>query len=211
MAAAPKFPLPENPAPAVTVTISVDSTFTPTPQGKILNPGDTLMFQNNSGSDITIEWDNLPNNPPLGANFSVSNGSSDGIAMPNNNAAGNYHIYSGGVSKSGPWPIQVGSGCMYISVTYNGTSGQGDCTPEPVSVPKGGNLEMFSTDYTYNVGWRNVTAPPFGISRIVSGSSNNNAQTQTGNAGDYSYTVSKVSPALGVGSGGGTVKVRGTS
>jgi len=40
-------------------TITIDSTFTPTPGGLIVQQGDTVNFQNNSNSAITIQF--VPN------------------------------------------------------------------------------------------------------------------------------------------------------
>lgn len=59
MAAAPNLPMPE-----VSRNITIDDTFTPTPQGIVVNQGDTITFYNNSGVDVVIEFQtNSPGSP----------------------------------------------------------------------------------------------------------------------------------------------------
>ncbi len=207
MSAARHLPIPET-----VWSISVDSSFTPTPKGIVVQQGDTVNFTNNSGSPIVIQFASNAPGLAVSANLSVPAGSTVGFIAPNVDAAANYFIFVSTVQKSGPWAIQVGNGRLYISVTYGTAQGKGQCTPSPVCIPPGGNIEMYSTDYAYTVSWLSVVSPPFTppLTSIAAGVENNAVHTQTGASIDYAYTVTKVGAALTSGNGGGTVKVKGT-
>lgn len=211
MAAAPNLPMPEA---AVTRTISIDDTFTPRPQGLIVNPGDTVNFQNNSGDDITIQF--FANNPAANdpvpqvyppMSLFVPNGNPNGpvgFQAPNCDAAANYGIYVGVDEESGPWAIQVGVGPMYVvltgSVLYNFPT---------VAVPLGntaagmGKLDIGPNLPSSSLGISFPTNPFNPPITTNDGPHSVKAGTSTG---DYGYTV--VVPNENP--GGGNVIIRST-
>ncbi|MGA7561019.1 MAG: hypothetical protein WCF61_19435 [Terriglobales bacterium] len=160
MAAAPNLPMPE-----VSRNITIDDTFTPTPQGIVVNQGDTITFYNNSGVDVVIEFQtNSPGQPvypPM--NLEVDDGDSNGFTAPNYDCAANYYIYNG-TNLVGPFVIQVGTGPMYVAITQSGSTVS--YTPQTVAVPLGtilppglGKLEMLGPSASFPVGWTNGNDP----------------------------------------------------
>ena len=84
----------------------------------------------------------------------------------------------------GPYAIQVGAGPMFIEITAS------DSEPDPILVPKGGTLQMFSNDNnTYLIGWPNFNPFP-GLTQANPGVTNNIAYTQVGPALGYGYSIS---------------------
>jgi len=70
MSAARNIPYEDNLA---AVNITIDSTFTPTPQGAKLGVGQTITFTNNSGQEISlIQFNPIPLKRPLAGTDSVS-------------------------------------------------------------------------------------------------------------------------------------------
>jgi len=161
MAAAPNLPMSET----VIRNITIDDTFTPTPQGIVVNQGDTINFTNNSGVDIVIEFQtNSPGQPvypPM--NLEIDDGDSNGFTAPNYDCAANYYIYNG-TNLVGPFVIQVGAGPMYVVVTQSGTTVT--YAPQTVAVPLGsilppglGKLEMQGPSTSLPVAWKNNSDP----------------------------------------------------
>ena len=198
------------PMPEITRTIIIDSTFTPNHQGMIVQPNDTVNFQNNSGVDIIIEFQsNAPNPdvyPPM--NLAVANGTTSGFTAPSTSTAGNYYVYQGATQKSGPWVVQVGSGVMYVTLASSG--GGVTYTPQTVAIPLGttssrGNLNISPSGFTLR--WD--TTDPFNPPLTSSGGGS--TVGNSAGAGDYSYSASasaaRMVPAVG---GGGKVIIRGT-
>lgn len=184
MAAAPNLPMPDA---AVTRTISIDDTFTPTPQGLIVNPGDTVMFQNNSGVEITIQFAPNYTSPALSSNLDIPDGDEAGFVAPATAAAANYGIYVGATQESGPWAIQVGAGPMYVVLTGSGT-----CNFPTVAVPLGNILTGFgklsigpnATSGSLGIGFQtNPFNPP-----ITTNDGSHPVKAGT-DPGSYSYTV----------------------
>lgn len=179
--------------------IAIDSTFTATPQGITVQPGDQINFENNSEVAVNIQF--LPNPPGEAVypsmNVAVGPKSSNGFTAPSYNASANYNIYVGATKQAGgPYAIQVGVGPLYIQVTY--TDGEGECSPDPAVIPHGGNLRMVETDHhSYSVGWKGGKNP-FNPPLATVGS-----HQSTASAGQYEYTVSGGGPILG--GGGGTI------
>jgi hypothetical protein len=206
MSAARNIPIPE-----ATWTISIDSTFTPTPTGKIVGHGDTVNFANNSGAAITIQFAPNSPSPPVSSNLSAPKGGGAGFVAPTTDAAANYFIYEGVLQRSGPWAIQVGNGIMYITVN------NAMCAPDPLAIPgpngptPGGNVAMCSSDgKTYNVNWPNL-GDPFSpqINSVNPCPASTYSTVQPGSANiNYGYTVASAGPAKY--QGGGTVKVGGS-
>ncbi|MGD0212085.1 MAG: hypothetical protein ABSB87_02560 [Terriglobales bacterium] len=160
MAAAPNLPISD-----VIRNITVDDTFTPTPQGIVVNHGDTVTFYNNSGVDIVIEFQtNNPGQPVYPSmNLEVDDGDSNSFTAPNYDCAANYYIYNG-TNLVGPFVIQVGAGPMYVAVTQSGTTVT--YTPQTVAVPLGsilppglGKLEVRGPSTSLPVDWTNGNDP----------------------------------------------------
>lgn len=200
------------PMTETTWTVTIDNTFTPSRKAFIVALGDQVDFVNNSGASITIQFEPNPPGPVVSADLSAPNGATAGFVAPNTNASANYYIYSGGVQESGPYAIQVGTGPLYVQVSYSTVHLAGQCTPDPIALPYGGALEMISNDYNYTVTWPN--GDPFqGLNSIGVGAPNNSPHTEKLSALlDYRYRVTKTAQGIkeGTGNGGGTVKVRGT-
>jgi hypothetical protein len=205
MAASPNYPMPD---PAVTRTVTIDASFNATPPGLIVNPGDTVMFQNNSGADITIQF--LPNytSPALSSNLAVANGGEGGFVAPGSNAAANYNIFVGAVQQnSDPYVIQVGAGPIFVVFPVGPAT---PCNYPTVAVPQGttasgmGQVNMgpnltsasLAISFTTNPFNPPITAPG-GAHSVAPGAS----------AGSYVYTtlLSAESPGPG-----GTVIIRST-
>ncbi len=170
--AAPNLPLSE----AITWDITVDDTYTPSKQGVVVNQGDQITFYNNSGVDITIEFQpnvsNGQNQTPVYAPMSlpVSDGDDNSFTAPRANCAANYYIYNADVTPpallSGPFVIQVGSGPMYVSIA--GSISNPTYSPQTVAVPLGtilppglGKLQMNSNvpNTVFGIGWTNNNDP----------------------------------------------------
>ena len=215
MAAARHIPITE-----AVRTITINSSFIPSPQGLKVQQGDTVNFQNNSGVDISIQF--APNPPGLALSptnpLPVPHGSSAGFTAPDYDAAANYYIYVGTVNQNptDPYAIQVGNGPLYVQVTWSPSLGAGQTNPDPVAIPAQGNLQMFSTDTTsYTATWPNTGDPftlPQNLTQVVPVVANNLNYTATSGVATYKFTLLKKSPSrtLGSGNGGGTVKVKNT-
>ena len=146
--AARNLPVPE----AVTRNITIGVNFATSPQGIVVEYGDTVNFTNSSGSDVTVAF--LPNTPGLAIypnmNLLVPNGTTTGFTAPIVDSAANYNILVNGVvQNTDPYVIQVGSGPMYVLITGPATSP--NFNPGTVAVPLGnvasaqmGKLEMKS-------------------------------------------------------------------
>jgi hypothetical protein len=205
MAAAPNYPMPD---PAVTRTIKIDNAYNATPPGIIVNPGDTVMFQNNSGADITVQFQPNYTSPAVSSNLSVPNGGESGFVAPSTDAAANYNIYIGGVQQnSNPYVIQVGAGPMFVVFPVGPAT---QCNYPTVAVPLGnaaagmGELNMgpnlTSANLTISFGTNPFNPPitaPGGTHSVAPGAS----------AGSYVYT--SLLPADSPGPGG-TVIIRST-
>ena len=207
MAAARHIPMTE-----AVWTINIDTTFTPTPKGVIVKPGDQVSFVNGSGVAISVQFAANPPGPAVSANLSIGVGATASFTAPNTNASANYNIYVGPTQKSGgPYAIQVGSGPLYVQVSYNVATGQAICTPDPVTIPYGnatvgrGTLEMMPVNAgdSFSVSWSN--GDPFNPPLV---SVDSLPHTEMVNVGSYPYAVAKTGIMAGGGSGGGTVKVK---
>jgi hypothetical protein len=195
-------------------TITIGTNFEPSPKGCTIAPPGTLSitFTNNSGTTIDIQFETnpvYPNQIVFNNVSNLANGTSNTQQPQVANATVNYNVIAGG-TPYGPYAIQVGNGPMYVQITYDTTKSAGQCTPDPIAIPPGGTLEMVSTDYTYTVGW--LTSDPFtpALNWVYDGVANNTPHTANNSLGDYSYTVAKYPKIQNSGSGGGTVKVKGT-
>jgi len=170
MAAAPNLPCPE----AITWDITINTAFVPSRQGIVVNLGDQINFDNESGVDILIEFqpnvfdgqNQTPVYPPM--SLSVDNNSTSGFQAPNSDCAANYYIYNADVNPpallSGPFVIQVGAGPMYVSVA--GTVPNPTYSPSTVAVPLGsalppgaGYLQMSSPSSIFGINWNNNSDP----------------------------------------------------
>jgi hypothetical protein len=207
------------PISASICTIAIDNTFTPTPQGVIVQPGDQVEFQNNSGVDIIIEF---AANPPGQAvysnggsmNLPVAKGTTAGFTAPSYNAGANYSVYQGTTLESGPWVVQVGTGPMFVQLS--GVLGSVNYAPPSVAIPQGnatigkGQLVIIPTlsSAKYTIYWdaTDPVTPPLG----ATGTS---PHTVNSGPGEYGYTATPddpfaTAPMSDVSGGGGTIIVR---
>ncbi|MGB9235013.1 MAG: hypothetical protein WCC04_11405 [Terriglobales bacterium] len=194
------------PVQDVVQQFTIDSTFTPTPQGVIIPSGTQVEFVNNSGSPVNITFNpNPPATPTLFTNITnLANGAPSTPQSPQlTNGSVNYTIGPVGGLANGPFAIQVGlsnqnGGPIYVQVLY--TAGEGDSQPDPVAIPEGGTLEMISLDpHTYTVGW---TKDPFVTPLNQVAQTGNVPHTANGAVGSYPYTLTlKNASQLGIGGG----------
>jgi hypothetical protein len=135
-----------------------------------------------------------PTGPVLFNSMILGPGSSNAQTPMAANGSVNYTVTAGGTTF-GPYSIQVGAGPLYVQVASSQT------TPETVSLPKGGTLEMYSTDVTYYVSWTAMGDPfatPPGLTEVLkatSGSDPNVPHTVTANVALYVYALGTSAPA----------------
>ncbi|MGA2355053.1 MAG: hypothetical protein ABSG02_11175 [Terriglobales bacterium] len=201
------------PITASVCTIAIDNTFTPTPQGVVVQQGDQVEFQNGSGVDIIIEFAANPPGQPVypNMNLPVANGTTASFTAPSYDASANYGIYQGSTQESGPWVVQVGIGPMFVQLS--GLSGV-SYAPPTVAIPQGsattgkGQLVIMpalsSGNYTIAWGSTDPVTPPLG----ASGTSSHAASSAPG---EYLYTATSNNPCpeeTVFSGGGGKVIIR---
>jgi hypothetical protein len=169
--------------------------------------GDQVTFANSASSTapINITFNSNPpvvTNPPGPVLFNNTPNLQPGIGDEQQpqapNGSVNYYVNVVGGPSFGPYAIQVGAGPMYIEITSLNSE------PDPILIPKGGTLQMYSNDNnTYDIGWPSFNPFP-GLTQANPGAANNNPYTQSGPAQNYAYSVSVNGQD---GPGGGTIKV----
>jgi len=190
------------PVTATEWPVTIDNTFTPKPPAFIIEPGDSVKFINNSGSDINIQFDPTSQPAPMFSNTPViRNGQSYLVTSPNLNGSELYAVYVGNNKQNGgPYAIQVGTGPLYIEVTA------GNTLPDPAVIPVNGTLRIIdNANNPWTVGWEKNSNPipnPFNPPLTTVGS-----HQVTAAAGQYDYVLSSDEPILG--NGGGTIIVSG--
>jgi len=184
--------------------ITIDSGFVPSPLGDF-NQGQDVTFTNNSGATIDIKFAPNPITPTvftdiLGLSPTAPNNTATRTPQVTNGSV-NYYVWSGGVQKSGPYPIQVGTGPMFVQITNS------IATPEEVAIPHtavgGGTLQMVSTDVPYDIGppsFSNMFNKPLT-------KADNTSHTNIGSVGSFDYTITASAPGRAM--GGGKVGVMG--
>jgi hypothetical protein len=194
--------------------VYVDSTsqLTVSPAGIIIGADDTITFNNNSANaTITITFEPNPPGPTLfepSLTPDIDAGTSYSPEGPLAAAGSvNYYVTVGSVTF-GPYAIQVGTtsaSTLYVQVA------NGECTPGSVSIPKGGWLEMFSTDgENYGIEWTITGNPLPGLTEVHSGVSNpGNGPFQNPPSGGpigpiFAYGLKDDTES----GGGGTIKVQ---
>jgi len=195
---------------ATNYQISIDATYTPSPQGLIVQPGDQVSFFNDVGAGVSITIYCQPNPPAAQLPYTttppnqviqigpISYGSSSGFTAPNVNSAMNYFVYASGVQQTGPFSIQVANGPLWVQVN-NGS------WPDNVGIPVGGTLAMLSqTSQSYGLTWQ--PSDPFTTPLDTVGPTGNSPHTASANAlGTYAYSST---PKLGARPGGGNVIIQ---
>jgi len=168
-----------------------------------------VTFVNNSGGSIPITFEPDAFGVTVFNNVSVGgNGGTNTQSPQVNNRTVNYNTDG---STTYPYAIQVGAGALFIKVTYNQTSGNGDCTPDPAVIPLGGTIE-FIGDANYSVRWNAANGDPFTppLTNIYTASNPLTVpHTASRPSGNYGYTITKLAITDGTGHGGGTIKIGG--
>jgi len=172
------------------------------PAGCLIENGQNVTFTNNSGSTISILFDqtaiskqkvfNDINNLAPGSNYTEAPLVSDKTV--------NYNVSMNGQTR-GPFAIEVGAGPLEISVT--GT----EPTPKIANVPRNGEIQFTATDFQCDILWRN--GDPFNpqLKNVFVGQSNNPVGHERGNVvKDFDYELTRSSQVNPV-DGGGTIKV----
>lgn len=177
---------------------------------KGVSAGDTVTFSNSASSTAPIVITFAANppivpTPPPGAplfnvtTITLAPGANSPQTVVPANGSVNYIVSVNGAQVGGPYAIQVGAGPLYVEITSMYSQ------PDPIAVPAGGTLEIYSNDSnTYTIKWPAAFNPFPTISEAKPGAGNNTPGTQVGPAQVYAYTFSV---KLLQGNGGGTVKV----
>ncbi len=178
------------------------------PAGVQINSDQSVQFNNNSGSTISITFAqtaisgktvfNNINNLGSGANFTEAPLVSD-ITV-------NYNVSLNGQTY-GPFAIEVGTGQLEISVS--GT----EPTPSIGAIPPNGEIQFTATDEQYAITWQD--GDPFTpvLNYVYVGQAKNPVGTENGNSGkDFHYTLAPSAEAMQAAEinplgGGGTIKV----
>jgi hypothetical protein len=139
-----------------------------------------------------------PPGPTLFNNITLLRGETIGQVPQAANGSVNYTATAGG-QTFGPYAIQVGAGPLYVQINNSNT------IPDPAVIPKGGTLEMYSTDgVTYGISWPSTgdpfPTPPPGLTTVNPGVSNNIPYTETSKVAIYAYSLA-VLDKLGIGGG----------
>lgn len=211
MSAARHIPMEE-----VVQPISITASFVPTPQGVIVPSGTIVQFTNNSQSTVNIVFNPNPFNstgPLLFSNISnLGPGATNSQAPTAPNGSVNYFVNVVGGGSYGPFAIQVGTGVLFLQVTYQNSAGQ--CHPGEAALPMGGTLGAQSAD---SHSYQNITWTPKNPFTTNLSSIGPQLATYTANAAAGSYTyglpvaASAASTAGGILlGGGGKVIIRGT-
>jgi hypothetical protein len=172
------------------------------PAGCLIENGQNVTFTNNSGSTISILFDqtaiskqtvfNDINNLAPGSNYTEAPLVSDKTV--------NYNVSMNGQTR-GPFAIEVGAGPLEISVTRTNP------TPEHGIIPPNGEIQFTATDDKCNIAWPD--GDPFNppLDNAFVGQPNNPVGQEHGNSGKtFRYEVTK-STDLNPVDGGGTIKV----
>lgn len=199
MAAAPNFPMPD----AVAWTLEVDTDFVPSRQGIVVNQGDQITFDNDSGLDIVISFQTNGTGSPVYSpmTLEIPNGSSNSFIVPSYDCAANYYINQANtqppVQLSGPFVIQVGAGPMFVGIGGSFTSPT--YNPPTIAVPLGtalppgaGKLQVNATSASFGINWSNNNDPFTPPVSSTGGSPH--AVSLSASAASYTYTAGQPGP-----------------
>jgi hypothetical protein len=172
------------------------------PAGCQIEDGQTVTFNNNSGSTISIVFARtaITDHKVFDDIVNLANNASDSQIPQVASITVNYTVTMGG-PPSEPFAIEVGTGPLEISVT--GTNP----TPVIAAIPPNGEVQFTATDYQCDIHWqdRDPFTPP--LNNVYVGQSNNQVGEEHGNSGkSFNYTLTESSAAHPV-DGGGTIKV----
>ena len=183
------------------------TTLTVSPQGVILDLGESVNFSNSASStaSITIQFKPNPPGPTLFGNpITLAPGASTQKTPANVNGSVNYIVTVNGTQVGGPYAIQnggsaAGGGPIYIQVSD--AAGIAVTTPDPVAVPQGGTIEVKAIDtHSYTVSCLSGFTPAF--------KSDGQKVTATGSAGTFEYSADVNGSPTG-GDGGGHIIIVG--
>jgi hypothetical protein len=189
--------------------ISIDSTFTPTPEGVIIGVGQPVTFTNNSGAEIaSIQFQPNPLKAPSGPGptlfteiTNLANGATSAEQPPNPTVgAVNYLITDENGKEYGPFSIQAGTAVplkvqVIDAVIY----------PSTAAIPARGAAAIYSDDTPcdqYPITWASnpfTTATP----TAACGFSPSAMRTGVATTGEYRYTI----PSQ-VATGGGKIVIQ---
>ncbi|MFZ0796598.1 MAG: hypothetical protein WCA13_15130 [Terriglobales bacterium] len=179
------------------------------PEGCILTTlQNAVTFTNNSGYTIQIAFN------PTGIFTNITlpdpnTGSNVNTQPAPTNASVNYSVtvnLPAGPQVNGPYAIQTGTGYMVVTVSGSGDNLKN--VPDPVAIPVGGNLMMYtSSNNVYPVSWTGTDGDPFTTPLTTVDNASHTDDPQDG-TGDFPYQVGQPSPNNIPGAG--TVIVRGT-
>ena len=184
------------------------TTLTVSPQGVILDLGQSVNFANSSSSTapVTIQFILNPPGPALFGSpplsFTVDPGDTQTQTPSDDNGSANYKVSVNGSPVGSLYAIQngasaAGGGPIYIQASASGNNVT--TLPDPVAVPEGGTLEVIALDGDSYP----ITAPSGEFTPPLTESGEE--VTATGSTGTYSYSISPAGP--GAGPGGGKIVI----
>ena len=166
-----------------------------------------ITFTNNSTSTVNITFQPNPVYPASVVLNNIANLAPNGTNTQTPQVANgsvNYYV-TVGRTQYGPYAIQVGSGPLYVQISYDSISGTVVSVPETAVVPVGGTLEMDSTDFTYGVSWSNEDPFTPALNSVGVGTTNNSPVQLTAPEGTYPANFSMPG---NTGPGGGRVIIQ---
>jgi len=208
MAAARDIPFEDNLA---ALNITIDSTFTPTPQGAKYGAGQTITFTNKSGQEISlIQFNPNPPEPPSGPGPTlfpdVTDLENDEVSavLTSSPAVGsvNYFIFDESGDEYGPFSIQLGD-AIPLKIQIIGS----EIYPSTAAIPVLGSAAIYSDDkpcVQYPITWgKNGNPFTTNVPSAACGFSSNAIQTTNASPKTYPYGIDRPIEA-----GGGKVVVQ---
>ena len=129
----------------ITITSTSVPTYTVSPKALIIEGSgqQSITFTNNSAAAIGIQFVPNPVYPSLVVFNNIASLSPNGTNTQTPQVANgsvNYYVVAG-ANRYGPYAIQVGSGPLYLSLSYDAGTGEILASSDSVVIPVGGTLE----------------------------------------------------------------------
>jgi hypothetical protein len=179
------------------------------PAGVQIANGQSVQFNNNSGSPISITFSAtaISNQTVFNDINNLASGASYTEAPLVANITVNYNV-SMNNDVYGPFAIEVGTGQLEISVTA------ATPTPRIGAIPPNGEIQFNATDHQCTITWQNSDPFTPALNDVYVGQANNQVGAENGNSGkNFNYTLAPSAGAVQtamihpLGGGGGTIKV----
>ena len=188
--------------PAADQPVNINPQGQANPAGCLIENGQNVTFTNNSGSTISILFDQTAISKQTVFNDinNLAPGSNHTEAPLVRDITVNYNVSMDG-KKREPFAIEVGAGPLEISVTAT------EPTPKIATVPRNGEIQFNATDYKCDITWLDGDPLDPQLNNVFVGQSNNPVVHEHGNVvKDFHYELTESSQLNPV-DGGGTIKV----